>query len=70
VIYGWHFDHLTGTWHRLCEAHDRAACSRKMARLVPFGKRRTNLHVCYTEGSYPEGVPPHPHGDGVRRDVL
>jgi hypothetical protein len=53
----------------LAQAHDRDACSKKMARLVPFRSRRTNLHVRYTEGSYPDGLPPHPDGDGVRRDV-
>jgi hypothetical protein len=69
VILGWHYCHRSGTWNRLAQAEDRDACSRQMERLVPFKSRRTNLHVCYTEGSYPDRLPPHPHGDGVRRDV-
>lgn len=69
MTHGWHYDHRTGAWNRLATAETRLACARKMDRLVPARSRRTNLHVRYTEGNYPDGLPPHPDGDGVRRDV-
>lgn len=64
---GWHYRHLTGTWDRVCQSADREACARKFHALVP--RPRTNLHFALTQGSYPGWIPPHPHGDGVRRDT-
>jgi hypothetical protein len=65
--YGWHFDHKTGTWDRLCEDVAIDDCWRQLVALRPAA--RTNLHRAFTQGSYPGWLPPHPHGDGVRRDV-
>lgn len=64
--YGWHFRHIAGTWDRLVQSGDRDACGRKLRALRP--RPRTNLHLALTQGSYPQWVPPHPSGDGVRRD--
>ena len=64
--YGWSYRHVTGTWERPCEGRDRVECASRLAALVP--RPRTNLHHALTQGSYPQWVPPHPRGDGTRRD--
>jgi len=67
VWHGWHYEHRQQCWHRECEAETRPECARRLRALHP--RPRSNLHLALTQGGYPQWVPPHPDGDGVRRDT-